>query len=333
MKYPLDWTKTETANSVVLTSKDERLDIFYHHNIPLFATAVETLEKNAQKAIDYQKTNNLQIKDSKDITVSGGLPAKRVVYTYTTTTTTTTQDVDKYSVMAIIVVNKNDLYKIFFTAKSNQFDSQLPIAEKIIDSIRFTESAGNIPGTSTTTTTATTTPPSPALLPSSSSLQSGTKNDTFLLLSDNFDSENNRSGMFNYQSFMNWTVKDGTVDLIGNGFYDVAARSNGLYIDLDGSNADAGILESKEEFTLSPGNYVLEFDISGSFRGDTNTVTVRLGNAFAETFTKESDSPFEHVVRAISISQPTAVKLSFDHNGGDNNGIKLDNVKLYKIRN
>jgi len=133
MKYPLDWTKTETANSVVLTSKDERLDIFYHHNIPLFATAVETLEKNAQKAIDYQKTNNLQIKDSKDITVSGGLPAKRVVYTYTTTT----QDVDKYSVMAIIVVNKNDLYKIFFTAKSNQFDSQLPIAEKIIDSIRF----------------------------------------------------------------------------------------------------------------------------------------------------------------------------------------------------
>jgi hypothetical protein len=160
MKYPLDWTKTESANSVVLTSKQkdesdqslERLDIFYHQDIPLFATAVETLEKNAQTAIDDQKTiyNNLVIKDSKDITVSG-LPAKRLVYTYTTTT----QDVvDEYSAMAIIIVNQNNLYKIFFSDKSDQFDSDLPIAERIIDSIRFTESpAGNIPGTSSSSTT------------------------------------------------------------------------------------------------------------------------------------------------------------------------------------
>jgi PsbP-like protein len=166
MKYPLDWIKTETANSVVLTSKQkdesdqslERLDIFYHQDIPLFATAVETLEKNAQKAIDDQKTlyNNLVIKDSKDIII-GGLPAKRVVYTYTTTT----QDVvDEYSAMAIIIVNQNDLYKIFFSAKSDHFYSDLPIAERIIDSIRFTESsAGNIPETSSSSTTTTSAAP------------------------------------------------------------------------------------------------------------------------------------------------------------------------------
>ncbi len=144
LKYPLDWTKTESANSIALTSRDrdERLDIFYHQNIPLFATAAETLEKNAQKVIDDQPFNNTEIKDSKDITIGGNLPAKGIVYTYsyTTTPTTTTSkfESNEYSVMAIIVLNKNDLYKIFFSNKSDQFDSRLPIVEEIIDSIRFT---------------------------------------------------------------------------------------------------------------------------------------------------------------------------------------------------
>ena len=42
---------------------------------------------------------------------------------------------------------------------------------------------------------------------------------------------------------MNWIVKEGTVDLIGNGFYDIPG-GKGLYVDLDGANLDAGILES-----------------------------------------------------------------------------------------
>ena len=44
-----------------------------------------------------------------------------------------------------------------------------------------------------------------------------------VLLQDNFDAENGGTGILNYGTvngvFANWTVSDGHVDLIGNGFF------------------------------------------------------------------------------------------------------------------
>ena len=96
-----------------------------------------------------------------------------------------------------------------------------------------------------------------------------------LLLEGSFDTENNGIGALNYEAFENWSVSDGAVDLIGNGFFDFFP-GNGLYIDLDGSASDAGIFESVS-VRLTPGDYLLEFNLSGSHRGDSHTVSVPFG--------------------------------------------------------
>jgi hypothetical protein len=83
-----------------------------------------------------------------------------------------------------------------------------------------------------------------------------------VLFSDNFDTENNGAGIFNWTSFANWNVLGGCVDLHGNGLYDVQP-GNGLYVDLDGSCAAGGSIETKQSFTLAPGAYIFEFFLSG----------------------------------------------------------------------
>ena len=61
----------------------------------------------------------------------------------------------------------------------------------------------------------------------------------------------------NYTGFANWTVYSGTVDLIGNGSYDFLP-GDGLYVDLDGSTSDAGVLTTKQSFNFTAGSqYIL----------------------------------------------------------------------------
>ena len=49
------------------------------------------------------------------------------------------------------------------------------------------------------------------------------------------------SPRLNYNSFSQFSVTNGTVDLIGNGFFDFYP-SQGRYVDLDGSTGNAGLL-------------------------------------------------------------------------------------------
>jgi hypothetical protein len=71
------------------------------------------------------------------------------------------------------------------------------------------------------------------------------------LLNDDFDTENSSIGLLDYSRFSNWIVTRGSVDLIGNGFYDFYP-GNGLYVDLDGSTNEGGKLESKKKiYTFS----------------------------------------------------------------------------------
>ncbi len=150
-----------------------------------------------------------------------------------------------------------------------------------------------------------------------------------VLLQDTFDSENGGRGAGNYAAFANWDVTRGSVDLLGNGFFDFFP-DHGLYLDMDGSTFLAGRLESKAAFQLDPGAYTLKFDVAGSQRGDTNTMTVSLGNLYREAFTLNSDVPFETITRIITVDSATAARLVFDHAGGDNIGLLLDNVVLEK---
>ena len=105
-------------------------------------------------------------------------------------------------------------------------------------------------------------------------------------------------------------------------------QAYGKYVDLDGSTSDAGRLKSKTIFALTPGIiYTLKFDLAGSQLGDTNTADVSLGS-FSESFTPASSAPFTTYSRNISLPFATSAQLIFDHQGGDNAGLLLDNVQL-----
>lgn len=144
-----------------------------------------------------------------------------------------------------------------------------------------------------------------------------------VLLFDDFNSENGGVKQLNYTAFANWDVTDGTVDLAVEVF-----EGDGLYVDLDGSTNDAGRMESKTTFPLQPGFYGLSFLLAGSQRGDFNTVTVSLGDAYSETFALASSVPWTSVKRTIIVATAMDAKLVFDHAGGDTYGILLDNVSL-----
>jgi hypothetical protein len=148
-----------------------------------------------------------------------------------------------------------------------------------------------------------------------------------ILLQDSFDTENGGVGTLNYNGFANWDVTDGTVDLIGNGFFDFYP-GNGLYVDLDGSSGNAGRMESKTTFALPEGTCELSFELGGSQRGDTNTVHVALGSIYSESFTLDSDDPLALISKTIIVNSASSGELSFDHEGTDNIGLILDDVTL-----
>ena len=145
---------------------------------------------------------------------------------------------------------------------------------------------------------------------------------------DNFNTENGGNGLLNYNSFGKWTINNGAVDLIGSpGFFDFFP-SNGLYVDLDGTQFHAGTFTSIG-ISLAPGHYLLSFDLAGSQRGDTNTVQVNVSGGLASsTYTFGSDVPLTHETMSFIVGSPMTINLSFQNNGGDNIGLILDNVSL-----
>src|SRR6185369_701534 len=126
--------------------------------------------------------------------------------------------------------------------------------------------------------------------------------------SDNFDGE----ALGLNQSLDNWTVSDGTIDVIGTGFFDLRPPRF-RYLDLDGSTGDAGKITTNMVF--APGNYTLSFDLSGNARNDSNdTVAVSLGS-YSESITLPGTAPFSTYIRNVSVAAPA--QLVFDHAGGD----------------
>lgn len=145
------------------------------------------------------------------------------------------------------------------------------------------------------------------------------------LFSDNFDGE----ALGLNTTLDNWTISDGTIDVIGNpGFFDFYP-GNGRYLDLDGSSGNAGRITTNSTFSFLAGTYTLSFQLGGSTRGDTNSVTVALGSIFSEVFTLASNAGLQTFTRTITLASAAGSgALSFDHAGGDNLGLLLDDVLL-----
>lgn len=163
----------------------------------------------------------------------------------------------------------------------------------------------------------------------------GTANAT-IIFEDNFNSYNGGMGALNYTGFSpNWTVMDGTVDLIGNGYYDFLP-GNGLYVDLDGSTSNAGIMGHLE--SLSAGDYTLSFDLAGNQRNSANELTTAniaillgSGTAASANISLAQNVGFTTYSLDFTISEladPSVVMFSFGAAGGDNVGMLLDNVVL-----
>ena len=148
------------------------------------------------------------------------------------------------------------------------------------------------------------------------------------ILNDDFDSEHGGAGILNYNGFANWTVSDGTVDLIGNGYYDFLP-GNGLYVDMDGSTGNAGIMTTT--LSLDPGTYMLSFDLAGNQRNSAAeqvNVQVELGSVFSGTYSLGRYDPFTTFTEYFTVGSTHNYYLSFEGLYGDNIGMLLDNVKV-----
>lgn len=149
------------------------------------------------------------------------------------------------------------------------------------------------------------------------------------ILDDVFDTDHSGVGVLNFNGFRNWTVTGGTVDLIGSGYFDFFP-GHGMYVDLDGSTRDPGLLAS-HEFTLTPGTYNVTFSLGGNQRGAAaDDVTVGFGD-WTETFRMLSSDPLTPITRTINIPAPTVTRLTFQNSGGDNIGAILDDVSIISV--
>lgn len=172
------------------------------------------------------------------------------------------------------------------------------------------------------------------------------------VLSDTFDSE---TAALNYNAFANWTVTNGTVDLISHGGFGINCFGGaGKCVDLDGSTSDAGVMTSGT-FAFGAGDVVtLTFQARGNDRGgalDTLTAGFNFlaatngisfagggfgagGGAFAgETSLSFSDTlaasdPYAAYTMGFTAASAGSLSVFFSAAGGDSVGPILDNVSL-----
>lgn len=156
-----------------------------------------------------------------------------------------------------------------------------------------------------------------------------------VVLQDNFNAENGGSGVVNYNGFANWNVFNGSVDLIGNGYFEFISSANGrgLYLDMDGSTNKAGTIESKKAFAFNKGDLInLTFQLAGNqrYKSDSDSVVVSLGSLFTKTYTLPGSQLFTTFTETFSVGAATNAKLAFQGVGNDNVGMLLDDVSLSK---
>ena len=151
---------------------------------------------------------------------------------------------------------------------------------------------------------------------------------------DNFDTAAGAAGVsgLNYSSFANWTVSDGTVDVVATSGWGIQCVGGiGKCVDLDGSTGNAGKLTSSL-LSLTAGTYSLSFDISGNQRGGAaDSFTFALGGFLNESFSLAPSAPWKTITRTFTVSATSANNIIFNHAGGDNIGVMLDNVSLSKV--
>lgn len=131
-----------------------------------------------------------------------------------------------------------------------------------------------------------------------------------------------------------WAITSGTddVDIIGaGGAWDFFGGTGNNYIDLDGSNglSPAGTLSTS--FAVTAGDtYTATFQLAGSQRGNSNSVTVMLGDASFTSPVLASGDGWE-TFSVTTKATGDMLTLSFTDSQAGNVGALLDNVSVSAV--
>lgn len=160
-----------------------------------------------------------------------------------------------------------------------------------------------------------------------------TTSNASIIFADSFDTAGGTQ--LNWNGGANWSVQNGTVDLVATGDYGINCLGNtGHCVDLDGSRRQAGELMSINLGPLDPGEYNFSYWLSGNQRRNNVDVSfaVSLSNggilSMATHVLFGSDGWRQYNQSFILTEVTNPVNLNFSHLGGDNFGIILDNVQL-----
>ena len=124
-----------------------------------------------------------------------------------------------------------------------------------------------------------------------------------------------------------WTVTNGTVDVLGPGYFDQCSAAYGRCIDMDGGTSQAGTLS--KSFNLLAGTpYVTTFELHGSPTNE--VVDVKFGTTTL-TLNIAPSAPFTLYSISFTPSSSGAYVLSFHDNSSDFNGTWLDNVTVSSV--
>ena len=155
-----------------------------------------------------------------------------------------------------------------------------------------------------------------------------------VVFSDDF---NSTAQGLNQAVFANWTVTQGSVDVIGDGGpYAFLPVGNGNYVDLNGSTGQPGQLTTN--MTFGAGTYVVSFDLAGSQGGvgsiDPTSKTTQIAFSIGGTTQSLTLDPLSALATySFTFTTTAPGKLSFtDLSGGNNNiGNLLDNVSVSAV--
>lgn len=156
-----------------------------------------------------------------------------------------------------------------------------------------------------------------------------------VMFSDNFDAD--VTGLNAPGGLINWTIDNGTVDVINSGSYSIdCVGGTGKCLDMDGTTGNGGRIISKQTFTLLPDeSWSLSGLISGNQRNGASDSWI-LGFVDATTLspfaslssTVVGTDPFASEGFALSVFSPTTLRIFFEDPGTDNVGFILDDVTL-----
>lgn len=132
---------------------------------------------------------------------------------------------------------------------------------------------------------------------------------------NDFDAENGGAPTLNYYAFADYTVSTGSVDLIGNGYFD-NYPGNGLYVDLAGSTGQFGALTTKT--TYAAGKYVMTVGLGGPIYSNYNDgVTISWGSGSQNWLLNGLVD--ETAIITVTLTSPTQITIADDGLSGNPN--------------